>query len=114
MAQADQVAATRVALALALVSDRIKITGINSDCIVTTVPNNAEDGKFTDLGIDDGQMEFFRKMLAKECPEIADSIMDRANFPLAADMSISVVVDTVTALLLNSDKWNGECLPTFQ
>lgn len=114
MAQADQVAATRVALALALVSDRIKVLGIDVFCVVTTAPNNALDGKFTDLGIDDGQMEFFRGMLAKECPEIASDIMDRANFPLAANMPISTVISTVEALLLNSNNWDGDCLPKFQ
>lgn len=111
MANAQVVAETRVALSLAIVSDQIKVTDISKKCRVTTDPDDALAGKFTDLGIDDVRIIFFRDILSDTCPEIADEIDDENQFPLAADMQISIVVNTVAALFLNSDKWSGQCSP---
>jgi hypothetical protein len=111
MASAQQAAATRVARALALVTDKIVITNLSKKCRVTTDPEDALDGKFTDLGLDDPRMPFFRDILSDECPEVGSEIDDEEAFPLAADIDISVVIDSVAALLRDSDKWQGRCLP---
>lgn len=111
MAIAQIVAETRVALSLAVVSDQIRVVDVSKKCRVTTDPDDALAGKFTDLGIDDKRIPFFRDVLSDICPEIGDKIDDESNFPLAADMDISVVVGAVAALLLTSDKWSGQCMP---
>jgi hypothetical protein len=111
MASAQQVAATRVAKALALTSDKIIVVSISKKCRVTIEPDDALDGKFTNLGLDDQRMPFFRDLLSDECPEIANEVDDEEKFPLAADIEISTVIDSVAALLRDSDKWNGQCSP---
>ncbi len=113
MASAIQVATTRVARAVSEISDRIKVMGVDSDCKVNYQPPEALDGTFADLAIEAVQMEFFRDVLAERCPEIHSEIMDQANFPLDIGLSILTVIRSVRALLLNSDKWNGECMPTL-
>ena len=111
MAIAQIVAETRVALSLAVVSDQIKVVDVSKKCRVTTDPDDAIAGKFTDLGIDDKRIPFFRDVLSDICPEIGTEIDDEQNFPMSAGMDISIVVAAVAALLLASNKWNGQCMP---
>jgi hypothetical protein len=113
MADAIIVATTRVARAVSEISDRIKVLDVSADCVVNYEPPTALDGAFSDLQIPDNRMEFFRAILADRCPEIREKIMDRVNFPLRADMAIQVVIENVQALLLNSPRWHGECMPNI-
>lgn len=111
MAGAQQVAATRVAMALAIVTDKVRIVTISKKCRVTTDPDDVFQGTFGDVDIDDPRIPFFRDILSDVCPEVGAEIDDEENFPLASDMVIQVVVDAVAALLASSEKWNGQCLP---
>ena len=112
MAKARQAAAIRVAIALAAVTDLVKIKDLDTvRCTAQTEPPDALDKTFKDNGVDDSQLPHFRQILANLCPEIKDNILNPVEFPLLPDMALSVVVAKVESLLLTSPNWSGQCLP---
>ena len=113
MATAFEAALARTACVLSSITDLVRVANLDpSLCTFKIEPSNAlaKGKKFSDHGVQDHQMPFFKEHLIRCCPEksVAEQVRQWPDLPAA--LEIRKVVDMLEALLLGTTGWDGSCM----